>query len=93
MPLRDVALLVLTPSVPLETLALQYRDRLPRALRMILGRIGGTREGGEGLLSYLLFDSGFCSALIDLGYRDAQAKRDELATFLSVRSAESEANL
>ncbi len=83
MPLRDVALLVLTPSVPLETLALQYRDRLPRALRMILGRIGGTREGGEGLLSYLLFDGGFCQALIDLGYRDAQTRRVELETFLA----------
>jgi NTE family protein len=83
MPLRDVAMLVLTPSVPLETLALEYRDQLPRALRMILGRIGGTREGGEGLLSYLLFDGGFCKALIDLGYRDAQARRVELETFLA----------
>jgi NTE family protein len=83
MPLRDVALLVLTPSVPLETLALEYRDQLPRALRLMLGRIGGTREGGEGLLSYLLFDGGYCRALIDLGYRDAQARRVELETFLA----------
>jgi NTE family protein len=83
MPLRDIAMLVLTPSVALETLALEYRDRLPRALRMILGRIGGTREGGEGLLSYLLFDGGFCRALIDLGYRDAQTRRVELETFLA----------
>jgi NTE family protein len=83
MPLRDIAMLVLTPSVPLETLAFEYRDRLPRTLQMMLGRIGGTREGGEGLLSYLLFDGGFCRALIDLGYRDAQARRSELETFLS----------
>jgi len=50
---------------------------------MLLGRIGGTREGGEGLLSYLLFDGGFCQALIDLGYRDAQTRRVELETFLA----------
>jgi NTE family protein len=93
MPLRDIMLLVITPSVALETLAGEFRHRLPRSLRLALGGIGGTRSGGEGLLSYLLFDSGFCSALIDLGYRDAQAKRDELATFLSVRTPESEANL
>ncbi len=84
MPLRDIMLLVLTPSVALETLAGEFRHRLPRTLRMALGGIGATRSGGEGLLSYLLFDAGFCSALIDLGYRDAQAKRDELARFLSV---------
>jgi NTE family protein len=84
MPLRDIMLLVITPSVALETLAGAFRDRLPRSLRIALGGIGGTRSGGEGLLSYLLFDAGFCSALIDLGYRDAQEKRKELATFLSV---------
>jgi NTE family protein len=84
MPLRDIMLLVLTPSVALETLAGEFRHRLPRTLRMALGGIGATRSGGEGLLSYLLFDAGFCSALIDLGYRDAQAKREELATFLSI---------
>jgi NTE family protein len=82
MPLRDIAMLVMTPSVPLETLAHDYRDGLPPSLRFALRGIGGTRAGGEGLLSYLLFDSGFCSALIDLGYRDAQAKRAELEKLL-----------
>ena len=83
MPLRDIMLLVLTPSVPLETLAGEFRHRLPRSLRVALGGIGATRSGGEGLLSYLLFDAGFCSALIELGYRDARDKRDELSAFLS----------
>ena len=82
MPLRDIAMLVLTPSVPLETLAQDYRDNLPAGLRFALRGIGGTRAGGEGLLSYLLFDGGFCSALIDLGYRDAQAMRGELEKLL-----------
>jgi NTE family protein len=83
MPLRDVAMLVLTPSVPLETLAIDYVHRLPAALRMLLRRTGGTTAGGEGLLSYLLFDGQFCAALIDLGYRDARAKRAELETLLT----------
>jgi len=83
MPLRDIMLLVLTPSVPLESLVGEFRDRLPRALRVAIGGIGGTAAGGEGLLSYLLFDAGFCSALIELGYRDAQSKRDALTKFLS----------
>jgi NTE family protein len=83
MPLRDIAMLVLTPSVPLETIAHNYRDGLPPSLRFALRGIGGTRDGGEGLLSYLLFDSGFCSALIDLGYRDVQAKRADLEKLLA----------
>ena len=83
MPLRDIAMLVLTPSVALENLAHDYRDGLPLSLRFALRGIGGTRAGGEGLLSYLLFDSGFCSALIELGYRDAQAKRAELEKLLA----------
>jgi NTE family protein len=82
MPLRDIVTLVLTPSVPLEKLAHDHRDNLPASLRFALRGIGGTRAGGEGLLSYLLFDAGFCSALVDLGYRDAQARRGELAEFL-----------
>ena len=76
-------MIVLTPSVPLENLAQDYRDNLPRSLRFALRGIGGTREGGEGLLSYLLFDREFCSALIELGYRDAQAKTAELTKLLS----------
>jgi NTE family protein len=83
MPLRDIAMLVLTPSVPLETIAHEYLDGLPPSLRFALRGIGGTRAGGEGLLSYLLFDSGFCSALIELGYRDAQAKRADLEKLLA----------
>jgi NTE family protein len=83
MPLRDIAMLVLTPSVPLENLAQDYRDNLPRSLRFALRGIGGTCEGGEGLLSYLLFDRGFCSALIELGYLDARAKTAELSKLLS----------
>ncbi len=83
MPLRDITMLVLTPSVPLETIAHDYRDGLPPSLRFALRGIGGTRAGGEGLLSYLLFDSGFCSALIDLGYKDTQSKRAELEQLLA----------
>ncbi len=84
MPLRDIMLQVLNPSVSLNTLAGEFRHRLPRTLRMAIGSIGGTHSGGEGLLSYLLFDAGYCSALIDLGYRDAQSKRQTLAEFLSI---------
>lgn len=84
MPLRDVDLMVITPSQPLEALALKYRDALPPTVRMFLARIGGTRAEGAGLLSYLLFQGGFCKALIALGYRDAQARKAELSRHLTI---------
>ena len=82
-PLRDVGLTVITPSVALEELALQHVAELPRALRMLLASVGGTGEGGAGLLSYLLFEPGYCRALIRLGYADAQVKKDEIDALLA----------
>jgi NTE family protein len=41
------------------------------------------RRGGANLASYLLFEQGYCNELIDLGYRDTVARRDEVASFLA----------
>ncbi|PMV85816.1 Patatin, partial [Pseudomonas sp. FW306-2-2C-B10A] len=43
-----------------------------------------TKTSGAGVLSYLLFEAGYCSELIDLGRRDALAKRGELCRFLGL---------
>jgi len=39
------------------------------------------RDGGT-LVSYLLFEQDYCRALIDLGYKDTMARREEVAHFL-----------
>jgi NTE family protein len=41
------------------------------------------RGGGANLLSYLLSETDFCRALIDLGYKDALARKDEIMGFLN----------
>ena len=82
-PLRNVDLLVITPSVALENLALEHAHELPRALRALLRLVGGTGGGGSGLLSYLLFEPGYIGSLIDLGWSDAQAKGAEIDRFLA----------
>ena len=82
-PLRDVGLLVITPSVPLESIALEQMHTLPGALRAVLRLFGGNRPSSAGLLSYLLFEPGFTSALIELGRQDAMAKRAEIEAFLA----------
>ncbi len=82
-PLRDVALCTVTPSVVLEEIALAHVAELPRTLRILLGAVGGTRPGGAALLSYLLFAPGFCKALIELGCADALAKRPEIESLIA----------
>ncbi len=82
-PLRDVGLATVTPSVALEDIALDHVAELPRTIRTLLAGVGGTHRGGAGLLSYLLFAPGFCQALIVLGRADANAKRAEIEALLT----------
>lgn len=85
--LTPVEVLVISPSQPLDRIAARHRHELPAALRLFLRGPGGTREGGGGLLSYLLFEPGYCSELIELGYRDAMAKKTELSAFLKLEQS------
>ena len=78
-----VEALVLAPSKDLATLALQFADRLPNAVRALLRALGSTQGTGANLTSYLLFDRDFCRALIDMGYTDTMARRAEVADFLA----------
>ena len=82
MGLAPVDVLVIAPSQPIDEIAARHRHELPPALRLFLRGPGATRTSGAGVLSYLLFEAGYCSELIELGRRDALAKRDELCRFL-----------
>jgi len=81
---RPVEVLTISPSQPLDQIAARYRGELPRALRPFLYGPGATRSGGSAVLSYLLFEPGYCNALIELGYQDAMAQREALERFLMV---------
>jgi len=52
-------------------------------VRYLLHGLGSTEGTGATLLSYLLFDRRYTGLLLDLGYRDAMARRDEIAAFLA----------
>lgn len=79
-----VDVLVIAPSQPIDEIAARHRQELPAALRLFLRGPGATKTSGAGVLSYLLFEAGYCSELIELGRRDALAKRDELSKFLGL---------
>ncbi|MGH8434751.1 MAG: patatin-like phospholipase family protein [Pseudomonas sp.] len=83
---KPVEVLVIAPSQPLDQIAARHRHELPRALRMFLRGPGATKASGAGVLSYLLFEPGYCNELIELGYQDAMAKKTALISFLGLES-------
>ncbi|WP_300453772.1 patatin-like phospholipase family protein [Accumulibacter sp.] len=80
--LRQVQSLVISPSVGLDDLATRHAKSLPWAVRTLLRSLGAMNRRGGALTSYLLFEQDYTGALIDLGYKDAMACRDEVIAFL-----------
>ncbi|NQD91159.1 patatin-like phospholipase family protein [Pseudomonas sp. CrR25] len=84
--LKPVEVLVIAPSQPLDAVAERHRHELPAVLRLFLRGPGATKSSGANVLSYLLFESGYCNELIELGYQDAMAKKAALSDFLNLAS-------
>jgi NTE family protein len=80
--LRPIRVLVIEPSERLDFLAARHWQQLPVAVRALLRGMGVSEAGGGAFASYLLFESAYTRALIGLGYRDALARREEIAAFL-----------
>ncbi|HEX4780524.1 MAG TPA: patatin-like phospholipase family protein [Usitatibacter sp.] len=81
--LHHVDVLVLTPSQPLDTIAVKHVRSLPWTIRFLLRSVGAMRRGGANLASYLLFERGYCNELIDLGYDDTIKRREEVESFIA----------
>lgn len=79
--LRKVDYLWIRPSKDIGHLAGDLFDKLPNVIRYLVGGLGSSREASE-LTSYLLFDSEFCGRLVELGYSDGLANRDQITNFL-----------
>ncbi|MCR4302460.1 MAG: patatin-like phospholipase family protein [Sulfuricaulis sp.] len=84
--LRNVDVLVIAPSEDLEKIAARHAHHLPRTIRFLLRGLGTFNRNGSNLLSYLLFEKPFCRELIDLGYRDAMHRQDEILRFLEMET-------
>jgi hypothetical protein len=69
----DLVARVVQPTASLSSLTDGHLQELPAPLRILLRTLGARNEGGQKLLSFLLFEPGFTNALIDLGYADGLA--------------------
>jgi NTE family protein len=84
--LRYVEVLSISPSQSLEKIAERYAKELPWTIRVLLRLVGVRQHSGTSLVSYLLSEQKFCNAVIDLGYRDALAQREQILAFLDTSS-------
>ncbi|SBT03536.1 Patatin [Candidatus Accumulibacter aalborgensis] len=82
--LRPVQSLIISPSERLDALAARHAGALPWAVRTLLRGLGAMNARGGALTSYLLFEEAYTGALIDLGYKDAMARRHEIEAFLEL---------
>jgi NTE family protein len=79
---RPIDTMVIVPSKDLRLIAHKHRRELPLPLRALLRGVGGRNLSENRLLSFLLFERGYTQELIDLGYQDAMAVKDQLRDFV-----------
>jgi len=81
-PMRTIAPLVVNPSEDLALVASTFAYRMPRLVRHLMDGLGTPDARSADLMSYLLFDGRYTGALVDIGYRDASRRIDEIEAFL-----------
>ena len=81
--LRCVDLLLLRPSRDLGKLANAYEPELPSAFRFMTRGLGTQETRSNDILSVLMFQPDYLRRLLELGYADAGARREEIAAFFA----------
>jgi NTE family protein len=84
--LRQVDALVIRPSQDLGVIASEFEAELPRALRHVIRGLGSRDTNRSDLIATLLFQPLFIRKMIEVGERDGLQRRDEIATFLGLRT-------
>jgi NTE family protein len=81
-PMRVVTPLVISPSADIAIIAKTLEHRMPKSVRYLMDGLGTPDAQSADLTSFLLFDSVFTRELVQLGYRDAAQRIDEIEAFL-----------
>ena len=80
--LINIESLVIRPSKDLRHVTAAHVHEIPRSVQVLLRTLGGWGRDWR-MASYLLFESAYCSELIDLGYADGMAAEQEICSFLN----------
>lgn len=80
--MRPLATLLITPSVDLSELARQHQKDLPYLIQYFVNGLGRDAVACADLMSYLLFTPKYTRALIDIGYKDADRRINEIEDFI-----------
>ncbi|MBQ4849011.1 patatin-like phospholipase family protein [Pseudoalteromonas sp. MMG012] len=80
--LKQVSTLLVNPSENFTTLASEYYDDMPMAIKLLLRGIGIKRHSQSSLTSYLLFEKAYTQKLMEIGFNDGMAQLDKIRAFL-----------
>ena len=80
--LRQVEVQVISPSNDIGKMAADHAHELPWSIKTLLRGIGAYSKTDSSFMSYLLFEKGYCNALIKLGYDDTIREKENILHFL-----------
>ena len=78
--LTQVKTCMIRPSRDIGEIAQEEMHNMPHAVRHLIRNMGDAEEAAD-LISYLLFEGPYTKRLIELGYQDANDKKDEILAF------------
>jgi NTE family protein len=81
--MRPIDTMVVVPSEDLRVIAHKHLKAMPMSVRALLRGLRGRSKSEDRLLSFLLFEREYTRELIDLGYQNGLAVRDQLLDFIT----------
>ena len=82
--LKNIDSYLLNPSHNFNNIAVEYYDKLPMSIRVLLRTMGISNDAESSLVSYLLFEKNYCKELINLGFNDALEQENQIRQFLNI---------
>ena len=79
--LININSLIIKPSKDLRFVTQAHVNSIPKSVQVLLRTLGGWGRDWR-MASYLLFESAYCSELIDLGYADGMNAEQDIIDFL-----------
>lgn len=81
-PYKKMDYVFISPSKDIGGIASKHSRKISRLIRYLIKGLGNLDEANE-LLSYLLFESSFCSELIEVGFQDALDSKEQIIELFS----------